>query len=600
MTAGDGSRALAGRFELEALLGSGATATVFRARDRDADPDRPEAALVAVKVLHPPLAGTEAERTSFYAEAHAMRRVTHPGVPAIVATGEDAVGEDAVGEDTATTSEERAWIAFTLAPGETLADRVEHTGALPEREALEFAAALLDALVAVHAAGIVHRDIAPGNVMIGPDGEVALLDFGLADEPDRPATGDDVLRSSRTGGGVIGSVNYLSPEQALGEPVDERGDLYQVAGVLHFALTARPPFARASVEEALAAHVSAPPSVPSVFDSRISRASDDLVVRGLLKDPSARFPSAAAMARAVRAALSEPGVASARTRVLPVGGRTEVLPVRRRGGAAVVVAARSAAAAQPSTQLSTRPLAPGAATRSAITPAPPPPSAPPTLASRRSRPGGLAAAVLAVTTAVVATIWLIASSAVTAPPPLAAPPSTPPTATSAPSTSPRPTVSAPAPAPPVPVTVPELTGVSRTDALARLAAAGLIAAPVREQDSTEAAGTVLSSSPEAGAAAPRGTAVVIVVASGFTSVPDIAGHAGVAAGAALSAAGFAVAERTVADATVPDRTVLGTEPGAGTRLALGSTVTVVLSRAPSSPTPTPTGPTPTPTPPRSP
>ncbi|MBN9629231.1 MAG: PASTA domain-containing protein, partial [Actinobacteria bacterium] len=155
-------------------------------------------------------------------------------------------------------------------------------------------------------------------------------------------------------------------------------------------------------------------------------------------------------------------------------------------------------------------------------------------------------------------------------------------------------------APPVSVTVPTLAAATRAHAQARLAAAGLSAGAVREQDSSVAAGTVLSSSPEAGTAAPRGTAVVIVVASGFTTVPDVAGRAGVAAGATLSAAGFAVAERTVADATVPDRTVLGTEPGAGARLALGSTVTVVLSQTPSTPAPTPTGPTAPPTPARSP
>lgn len=587
MSGPDDARALAGRFELEALLGSGATATVFRARDREADPGRPDGGRVAVKVLHPQLAQTAAQRASFYAEAHAMRRVAHPGVPAIVATGEDA----------ATMPDERAWIASSLAPGETLADRVERTGALPESEALEFAAALLDVLVAVHAAGIVHRDIAPGNVMIGTDGEVALLDFGLADEPDRPAIGDDVLRSSRTGGGVIGSVNYLSPEQALGEPVDERGDLYQVAGVLHFALTARPPFARASVEQTMAAHVSAPPSVPSVHDSRLSRATDDLVVRGLLKDPSARFPSAAAMARAVRAALADPGIASARTRVLPVGGRTEVLPRRRSGAESRAdVAPRAAGAARPTAPAP--PTAPAALTRSALATAPVPA---PAAVSRPARPGRLVVGVLAVATAVVATIWLIASSATTPPPPLAAPTSTDATKpTPTPVASTHPTAAAHTAAPPVSVTVPTLAGATRADAQARLAAAGLSAGAVREQDSSVAAGTVLSSSPEAGTAAPRGTAIVIVVASGFTTVPDVAGRAGVAAGATLSAAGFAVAERTVADATVPDRTVLGTEPGAGARLALGSTVTVVLSQTPSTPAPTTTGPTAPPTPARSP
>ncbi|MGO4277055.1 hypothetical protein AB4Z22_45715, partial [Paenibacillus sp. TAF58] len=127
----------------------------------------------------------------------------------------------------------------------------------------------------IHAAGIVHRDLAPSNiaVAVASDGTVAadavrVLDFGLADAPGRPALAHDVLRSTIHAAdpthpepalGVVGSVNYLSPEHALGRPIDERGDLYQVAALLHFMVTGRPPFVRGTAGEVMAAHAGAPP-----------------------------------------------------------------------------------------------------------------------------------------------------------------------------------------------------------------------------------------------------------------------------------------------------------------------------------------------------
>lgn len=612
--------AFAGRFELDGLLGSGATASVYSARDTTTG----EA--VAVKVLHPRLSGTVAERDAFFAEAAAAARVDHPGVPAVLGNGVDEAG-----------GEPRAWIATARAPGRTLARLVEADGPLDPGAALALATRLLDALAAVHAAGLVHRDVAPGNVVVADDGKVYLLDFGLADAPGRAAVGGDVLRSGSgsgsgagagaTGvgggevdGGVIGSVNYLSPEQALGAPVDERGDLYQAAGLLHFALTGRPPFPRATAAQTMAAHVSAPPPVPSALDSRIPPAADEIVVRGLMKQPEARYASAAAMAAAVRAVLGEaappvlgsggPSVLDTGTALLPTavpvapsapsvfigpGGvlvdreaATAVIPRGRR--APERAPERGSATPAPTVRTPARRAAPAAAPR----PLPAPTGAARLAAAPASRPGRTALAVTAGAVAVAATIWLVAANAApTAPPTLVAVPSA---APSVPSVTPtaKPTV-APAVTVPQDVPIPDLAGLSSADAAARLAAAGLTAGSVTSRDGIAAAGTVLETRPASGVPAAPGTAVALVVASGRNAVPELHGQTMLAAGATLSAAGFAVVERSVVDSTVPDRTVLGSEPGAGTVIAVGETVTVVVSRLPAQPTTTPT-PAPTTTP----
>lgn len=614
--------AFAGRFAITGLLGSGATASVYSARDARTE------ATVAVKVLHPHLSRTGTERDAFFAEAAAAGRIAHPGVPAVLGHGIDDDG-----------GEPRAWIATSLAPGRTLARLVDADGPLEPGAALSLTARLLDALAAVHAAGLVHRDVAPGNVVVADDGAVSLLDFGLADAPGRPATGADVLRSG--GGrtpddGVIGSVNYLSPEQALGAAVDERGDLYQVAGLLHFALTGRPPFPRATTAQIMAAHVSAPPPVPSALDSRIPAAVDELVVRGLTKDPAARPASATAMAADVRALLGEadpaPGGAvwasgsaagavavpsvfvgsegvlvdrDAATAVLPrgrgggggpadVGSAGAPRSREQRGNRTAAGAASPAAVTAPSlvtgagismAKASVTPTraATTTPTRAATTPTPTT-----TTPARTSR---TALAVTAGAVAVAATIWLVAANAApTAPPPAVAVASAPPPAPTVAATT-APTV-APTPAAPQAALIPDLAGLSRADAVARLAAAGLTVGAVSTRDGTAVPGSVLESDPAAGSSAAPGAAVALVVASGRNAVPDVHGRTPLAAGATLTAAGFAVTERAVVDSTVPESTVLGTEPGEGTVIALGEPVTVVVTRLPARPTPTPT-PTPT-------
>ena len=212
-----------------------------------------------------------------------MQGLRHPNVAGVLKVGVDEASDEPV-----------AWIALERAAGLSLAEHVDRHGPLGVADALTAADGVLRALEAAHAVGLVHRDVSPANVMIAIDGDgrldvggVRLLDFGLADAAGRAALGTDVLRSEAvaedTGGaGVIGNVNYMSPEQVRGAAVDERGDVYQAGAVLYFALTGRVPFLRRPGRDDVSA-LESPPPVPSVMDSRIPRQVDRIVVRTLLK-----------------------------------------------------------------------------------------------------------------------------------------------------------------------------------------------------------------------------------------------------------------------------------------------------------------------------
>ncbi|WP_223690444.1 serine/threonine-protein kinase [Leifsonia poae] len=569
-----------GRFALAGLLGSGATASVFAATDT-AGGDR----LVAIKMLHPHLTSTEAERRAFFGEAERASLVSHPSVPRVLATGVDEVGRD-----------QYAWIATEFAAGTTMAELVAR-GPLAAVDALAVVTALLDGVAAIHATGLAHRDLAPQNIVITEDGAVRILDFGLSETPGSPATSSDVLRSRPDDAGrlVLGSANYLSPEHARGDAVDERSDLYQIAGLLHFLLTGRPPFPRATVAAVLDAHRSAPPPVPSVLDSRIPRSVDRIVVRGMLKQPPARYGSAEEMAAAVAEAaaglaardatastpvsftISMPPARSEATALIPSVGGT-ALPVRRPGAGPL----------DPRRPQPTRSSATAADSRSATAP----------MSAASARPAKRSAAIVVATSlAVVATIWLIAANAVTGGEAPLAPASADPVtavATGTPTPSAQLPV-APSAAPPAASRVPTIIGLGRGEALRRITAAGLAVGAIAEQDGPAPRGLVLASAPEAGTETVAGAQVDLTIASGFSDVPEVRGRAVASAGGVVVTAGFSVAERTVVDSTVPDGTVIGSEPAVGTRLALGEVVVIVITRLLPAP-PATSGPTGTPSP----
>ncbi|WP_378147543.1 serine/threonine-protein kinase [Cnuibacter sp. UC19_7] len=335
----------AGRFRLSGLLGTGGDASVYRAVDVRSGDD------VAVKVLHPHLATETGFRERFLAQARLAAAVRAPGLVPVIAFGVD----EEEGES--------AWLAMGVAPGGTLAERVRESGPLMVGDAVHLAREVLAALSAVHAAGLVHRDVTPSNVMVDGEGErmrAVLLDLGLAGRRGEAATvgraADGAEGAGTTGSGssgvrIQGTVDWMSPEHLSADPVDERGDVYQVGALLYFCVTGSRPFPRASAEEVLRAHRSAPPPIASVVAPGVPSVIDRVIVRAMLKRPADRYPSAEAMAEALTsatAALREesPTPGSTERMAVPLSGAemaaTRVLPAASRA----VTAPRAAGAAR--------------------------------------------------------------------------------------------------------------------------------------------------------------------------------------------------------------------------------------------------------------
>ena len=543
---------VAGRFRIIGLLGSGGSASVFEARDFELN------RTVALKILHPHLSMTEKMRRGFLLEAAFAHDLTHPNIAAVLDSGVHGTDSDSF-----------AWIALELAPGISLAERVGRAGALQLGDALTVADGVLAALEAAHAKGMVHRDISPANVMVDypatgalQPADVRLVDFGLADAIGRSTAASDIVRSERTDtghDGVLGSVNYMSPEQAMGRPVGERGDLYQAGATLYFALTGLPPYRRDTPAAVMRAHIEAPPPVPSVLAAGIPGAVDRTVVTAMSTDENGRYASATDMRRAVRDAVTA-GVIHRPTRLL-VGqpARSDLLAM--------------------TTVYRARPTRTEGPPRPSVEPAPAP----------RNRRLALAIATAAITS-VFAICWIIAANAApdtsssSAPSKASATPSPQPTVT--PASVPRPAVVSTV------VALPALVSLSLDQARTALVSVGLVVGTVSTLNSPAAARTVLSAGDGSDRVA-RGTHIDLVVASGSNSVPRVVRLTISAAVDAVRSAGFVATRHDQADSDFARESVLGSSPEEAAVLPVGSEVIIYVA-APGTTVPT-TTPTPTPT-----
>lgn len=598
----DASGLVSGRFRLGELLGTGGSASVFAAFDTHTG------AAVALKILHPHLSERPVARDAFVAEARRVEPLRHPNIVAVRGAGVDETADPPL-----------VWIALERAEGMTLSEHVAQHGPLPVADAVAVADGVLRALEAAHEIGLVHRDVSPSNVMVsrrsagssiapaGIDGDsVRLLDFGMADAAGEAAWGtDDLLSTEPTGRpGVIGNVNYLSPEQARGEPVDARGDVYQSGAVLYFALTGRPPFPRETTGQTMRAHLESPPPVPSVVDPRIPRGLDRIVVRAMLKDPADRFTSATEMRAALTQLHAAPDAQVTARHTIAIAVAAVAPPIAT--VSSPVAAATQAVAASVPRLPAPRPVEVPTVTRVLGRTVVPPREhgAPSALHDahtasgrpRRVRPR-VGTWIAATTAALVATTIVVLAAASS---PTASIERAPTTAATAVET-PVPAESAPVPQPEadvVPVAqpaVPDLAHHSIGEAERALADAGLVAGEVRRVDSPLAADTVLESSPAAGSRLAAGTVVALIVASGWNTIPDVTGQGRDAAAAIVQSSGFApsFAYRT-APAGTPAGAILGTDPQAGTIFAVGTPITILEALATTStPTPTPTTPAPT-------
>ncbi|MFF4704265.1 protein kinase domain-containing protein [Streptomyces sp. NPDC001288] len=270
-------RALAGgRYQLRDLLGAGGMASVHLAYDSVLDRQ------VAIKTLHTELGREQAFRERFRREAQSVAKLTHTNIVSVFDTGEEDLDGSTM-----------PYIVMEYVEGRPLgsvldADVAQH-GAMPADKALKITADVLAALEISHEMGLVHRDIKPGNVMMTKRGVVKVMDFGIA-----RAMQSGVTSMTQTGM-VVGTPQYLSPEQALGRGVDARSDLYSVGIMLFQLVTGRLPFDADSPLAIAYAHVQEQPVAPSSVNRALPPAVDALIARALKKNPNERFPTAESM-----------------------------------------------------------------------------------------------------------------------------------------------------------------------------------------------------------------------------------------------------------------------------------------------------------------
>jgi serine/threonine protein kinase len=304
---------LDGRYRIEALLGAGGMGAVFRGHHLFLD--RP----VAIKVLRPHLARDPVAARRFVREARGTHAVVSDHAVQVL--------------DCAATDDGLPYIVLELLDGRTVADELRADGPLAPRRAVRIARGVCAALAAAHRVGLIHRDLKPENLMLvrrgGDPDHVKVLDFGLAKAME--TAGDRALSmAALTQGGVVfGTPDYMAPEQALGEPLDGRCDLYSLGATLFEMLTGQPPFSRASALAVLAAQVREPaPRLASLAPVRIPAELDDLVAACLAKRPADRPASADELAAAL--AGLEPTLAGAGPRP-PSGASTAALPAMTAG-----------------------------------------------------------------------------------------------------------------------------------------------------------------------------------------------------------------------------------------------------------------------------
>src|SRR5689334_1372972 len=269
---------IADRYELEELVGTGGMSSVYRAHDSLLERH------VALKVMHEQLLGEGEHVERFRREARLAAQLSHPNIVTVIDRGEQ---------------EGRQFIVFEYVEGENLKALVEREAPLAEREAIKLALQVADGLAFAHAHGLVHRDVKPQNVLLTEDGRAKVTDFGIA-------RSIDVQHGLTQTGTVMGTSDYISPEQARGGQVDASSDIYSLGAVLYELLTGDVPFPGDNFVSVAMRHINDPP--PSVRERRpeLSPRVDAAIRKAMAKDPDDRFPTMEAFAAELRAALGEP------------------------------------------------------------------------------------------------------------------------------------------------------------------------------------------------------------------------------------------------------------------------------------------------------
>ena len=510
---------LGGRYVLGEMIGTGGMADVYRAHDQRL------AREVAVKVLRSDLARDPSFVARFRKEAFAAAGLNHPGIVAVYDSGEEPA----------------PYIVMELVSGHTLRDLIHRGERIPLARALEIGEGILAALEYSHERGIVHRDIKPANIMITDQGDVKVMDFGIA------RALDDLGATLTSTWNIVGTAQYLSPEQALGEIADARSDIYSTGCLLYEVLTGQPPFTGDTPVSIAYQHVSGELALPSKISPTLPEGIDILLSVALAKKAQDRYQSAGLMLDDLFKIHSGETVTTKMVKK-PINRRTLFTAI----GASILVIAVAGAGL-----FASRPGEPSVGNE---------------IPNVVGLTENAARALLSdyVVTVTRAHDSRIPKDRVASQIPLAT--------TRAKSGSGVVLTISDGPGDSIVPT--DLVGLSLLDARALLTSVGLVVSRTEASPSDEAQGTVLKVTPEPGSTITAGSGVVLQIASGEVEVPNLIGIDGIQAKTLLVQAGFLFNELEANDPDQPTGVVIRQAPDGGTTQTIGKSVTITINKTP--------------------
>ena len=507
------------RYAMGEMIGTGGMADVYIGEDQRLSRK------VAVKVLRSDLARDPSFLARFRKEALAAAGLNHPGIVAVYDSGEEG---------------QNSYIVMELVNGHTLREVLKDPTTLTVERSLEIIEGVLTALSYSHENGIIHRDIKPGNIMLTDSGDVKVMDFGIA------RAMDDIGATMTSTWNVVGTAQYLSPEQATGEACDLRSDIYSVGCLLYELVTGRPPFTGDTPVAIAYQHVSSDFQIPSTVNPALDENIDKIITVALAKNPGDRYQSAEMMLSDIRRAMKGQNVTTKIRRIVP---RRNFLVM---GSAATVFL-----------------LLIGFAVNSFNSTTPVPSLQIPNVIGLTQ---SAAEELLSDYTINIqrAPDSRIPKDRVASQLPLAA--------TRAPKGS---SITLTISDGPGDTTIPTtIIGLSLEEARNELSAAGLLITQIIPVDSNSRTGVVLKITPDAGSIIKAGSGVVLEIASGNVKVPELLDLTGIEAQTILIQAGFLVKEISAYDEAKPIGVVLAQAPAAGTTQSIGSDVAITVNRKP--------------------